>query len=105
MDYRFKLGESVLTWEEALKCPIVSVAEAKRRVDAWTGKRMRQRCVPRFCPKCGALLEPLRERLEKGRPRTVYGCPSRHSCGVVYIQPDKYFMRLTEVHDSWEKYK
>lgn len=105
MDYRFKLGEGVLTWKEARKNPIMTVDEAKRRRDAWLGKRMRRRCVPRFCPQYGALLESLRERLEKGRPRTVYGCPSRRSCGLVYVQPEKHFMQLAEVGRDWAEYK
>lgn len=104
MDNRFKLGESVYAWTETLNDPVVPLAEAKRRRDAWGGKRIRRRCVPRFCPKCGALLQPLRERLEKGRPRTVYGCPSR-GCNTAYIQPGKYFMELAEVSADWVAYR
>lgn len=105
MDYRFKLGESVQSWKETRKCPVISVEEVKRRRNEWKGKRMRRRCVPRFCPKCSALLEPLREHLEKGRPRTVYGCPSSRNCGAVYVQPEKYFIQLAEVSRNWVEYK
>ncbi|MDO8584540.1 MAG: hypothetical protein Q7R85_00255 [bacterium] len=105
MDDRFKLGESMCTWKETLKSPVMPLGEAKRRRDVWTGKRMRRRCVPRFCPKCGALLEMLRECYERGRPRAVYGCPSRRSCGMIYVQPAKYFMELSEVGRDWTEYK
>lgn len=104
-DDRFKLGESMCTWEETLKNPVLSLREARRRREVWTGKRMRRRCVPRFCPKCGTPLEALREHHERGRPRTVYGCLNRKSCGVAYVQPAKYFMELTEVDRNWKEYK
>ncbi len=104
MNHRFKLGESVLTWKEALECPVVSVAEAKRRRDAWIGKRMRRRCIPRFCPKCGMLLGCVREWHEQGGSRNVYGCPSR-DCNAAYVQPDKCFMRLEEISADWAMYR